>query len=290
MPVAFLRWSRSRPLCNGGSGGVSCLVASPASRPSSLSEPHQVVGQYLRQLLAIAYRGGLKGGLLSACVGRPKSARLRPSARARLTRGVVHLGTAGKEAAWTSLVNPPPLFLAPRPPPHPPPVSSVPPHLLTLPPPECTAHLVCHRQSPLHLPTPPRPSAARPQSRYLVLTVTCFVALLPPLLPFLSPLPGPWSAARRHVNARTARSGVSTDASPAMGRRKSSTAAFPPSRIKKMMQADDDVGKVATATPVLVRLWCEGGGGLLFLPMPLAVLERVCMEFWGWARVCSSSS
>ncbi|GAB0497349.1 hypothetical protein MMPV_008681 [Pyropia vietnamensis] len=37
-----------------------------------------------------------------------------------------------------------------------------------------------------------------------------------------------------------------------MGRRKSSTAAFPPSRIKKMMQADDDVGKVATATPVLV--------------------------------------
>lgn len=113
MPVAFLRWSRSRPLCNGGSGGVSCLVASPASRPSSLSEPHQVVGQYLRQLLAIAYRGGLKGGLLSACVGRPKSARLRPSARARLTRGVVQLGTAGKEAAWTSLVKPSPSL--PRP-------------------------------------------------------------------------------------------------------------------------------------------------------------------------------
>jgi len=40
-----------------------------------------------------------------------------------------------------------------------------------------------------------------------------------------------------------------------MGRRKSSTAAFPPSRIKKMMQADEDVGKVATATPILVR--CE---------------------------------
>lgn len=161
---------------------------------------------------------------------------------------------------WT---NPPPHFPTPQPPPHPLPVSSVPPHLLTLPSPECAAHLPCHRQPPVHLSTRPCTPAARPQSRCLVLTVTYFVALLPPLLSYLYPLPGPWSATRRHVNARTARSGVSTDGSPAMGRRKSSTAAFPPSRIKKMMQADDDVGKVATATPVLVRSWCEGEGGLL---------------------------
>lgn len=36
-----------------------------------------------------------------------------------------------------------------------------------------------------------------------------------------------------------------------MGRRRGSSA-FPVARIKKMMQADDDVGKIATATPVLV--------------------------------------
>lgn len=36
-----------------------------------------------------------------------------------------------------------------------------------------------------------------------------------------------------------------------MGRRKG-TSAFPVARIKKMMQADDDVGKIATVTPVLV--------------------------------------
>lgn len=36
-----------------------------------------------------------------------------------------------------------------------------------------------------------------------------------------------------------------------MGRRRGTTA-FPVARIKKMMQADDDVGKIATATPVLV--------------------------------------
>ncbi|PXF47700.1 Dr1-associated corepressor [Gracilariopsis chorda] len=36
-----------------------------------------------------------------------------------------------------------------------------------------------------------------------------------------------------------------------MGRRKG-TSAFPVARIKKMMQADEEVGKIATATPVLV--------------------------------------
>lgn len=36
-----------------------------------------------------------------------------------------------------------------------------------------------------------------------------------------------------------------------MGRRKG-TSAFPVARIKKMMQADEDIGKIATATPVLV--------------------------------------
>lgn len=36
-----------------------------------------------------------------------------------------------------------------------------------------------------------------------------------------------------------------------MGRRKG-TSAFPVARIKKMMQSDDDVGKIATVTPVLV--------------------------------------
>lgn len=36
-----------------------------------------------------------------------------------------------------------------------------------------------------------------------------------------------------------------------MGRRRGSSA-FPVARIKKMMQSDDDVGKIATATPVLV--------------------------------------
>jgi len=95
--------------------------------------------------------------------------------------------------------------------------------------------------------------------------LSCAIVLIPPLpQTFASPsircsplarflfVPPP---AATHVNARTSRSGVSFNGSPAMGRRKSSTAAFPPSRIKKMMQADEDVGKVATATPVLVR--CE---------------------------------
>lgn len=36
-----------------------------------------------------------------------------------------------------------------------------------------------------------------------------------------------------------------------MGRRRG-TSAFPVARIKKMMQSDDDVGKIATVTPVLV--------------------------------------
>jgi len=36
-----------------------------------------------------------------------------------------------------------------------------------------------------------------------------------------------------------------------MGRRKVASA-FPPARIKKIMQADEDVGKIATSTPVLV--------------------------------------
>lgn len=34
------------------------------------------------------------------------------------------------------------------------------------------------------------------------------------------------------------------------------------SRIKKMMQADEDVGKVAKASPVLICTWSSSGGTL----------------------------
>lgn len=119
----------------------------------------------------------------------------------------------------------------------------------------CTCYR-CHRQggqpvccTPVN-PLAPPPSLVRRTSLALV-TSSPFLGPAAAVVSFLSP--GCGLAAFHLVNARSARSGVSTDGSPAMGRRKSSTAAFPPSRIKKMMQADDDVGKVATATPVLVR-------------------------------------
>lgn len=42
-----------------------------------------------------------------------------------------------------------------------------------------------------------------------------------------------------------------------MGKR-NRTAAFPLQRVKKIMQADEDVGKVAQATPVVVCKWNAG--------------------------------
>lgn len=56
-----------------------------------------------------------------------------------------------------------------------------------------------------------------------------------------------------------------------MGRRKG-TSAFPVARIKKMMQSDDDVGKIATVTPVLVAKALE------------CMMEHVLREAAGVAR------